>query len=84
MLDIEQTVQLVEFPPEKIEVLWRMLDALSDDVREILVLRYMLGWKVKQVAQYLGMTDNNVSVKIRRALKSLHSEWLRLQENDNE
>ena len=69
---------------EKIEVLWRMLDALSDDVREILVLRYMLGWKVKQVAQYLGMTDNNVSVKIRRALKSLHSEWLRSQENDNE
>lgn len=69
---------------EKIEILWRMLDTLSDDGREILVLRYMLGWKVKQMAQYLGMTDNNVSVKIRRALKSLYSEWLRLQEKDNE
>jgi RNA polymerase sigma-70 factor (ECF subfamily) len=69
---------------EQIEILWRILDILSDDVREILVLRYMLGWKVKQVAQYLGITDNNVSVKIRRALKNLYSEWLRLQEKDNE
>jgi len=69
---------------EQVETLWRMLDTLSDDAREILVLRYVLGWKVKQVAQYLGIADNNISVKIRRALKSLHSEWLQLQEKDNE
>lgn len=69
---------------EQVEILWRMLGTLSEDAREILVLRYMLGWQVKQVATYLDMTENNVSVTIRRALKSLQREWSQLQEKDNE
>jgi RNA polymerase sigma-70 factor, ECF subfamily len=69
---------------EQVEILWRMLDNLPEDVREILVLRYMLGWKVKQIASYLGKTENNVSVTIRRALKNLQSGWPRVQEKDNE
>ena len=69
---------------EQVEILWRMLGALSEDVREILVLRYMLGWQVKQVAAHFGMTENNASVTIRRALKNLQREWSQLQEKDNE
>jgi len=69
---------------EQVEILWRMLGTLSEDVREILVLRYMLGWQVKQVAIYFGMTENNVSVTIRRALKSIQREWSQLQEKDHE
>lgn len=69
---------------EQITILWRMLGTLSEDVHEMLVLRYILGWQVKQVAAYLGMKENNVSVTIRRALKSLQRDWPQSQENDHE
>ena len=69
---------------EQIETLWRMLGTLTDDIREMLVLRYMLGWQVKQVAHYLEMNENNVSVTIRRTLKSLQRDWPQSQEKDDE
>jgi RNA polymerase sigma-70 factor (ECF subfamily) len=67
---------------EQINILWRMLGTLPEDVREMLVLRYMLGWQVKQVALHLGTSENNVSVTIRRALKGLQRDWP--QEKDHE
>jgi DNA-directed RNA polymerase specialized sigma24 family protein len=48
------------------------------------VLRYLLGWHVKQVADYLKMNENTVSVTIRRALKSLQRDWPDWQEKDHE
>jgi RNA polymerase sigma-70 factor, ECF subfamily len=69
---------------EQITILWRLLGMLSEDVREMLVLRYILGWRVKQISNYFGITENNVSVIIRRALKSLRRDWTQLQEKDNE
>lgn len=69
---------------EQVKVLWHMLGTLPEDGREILILRYMLGWQVKQVATHLDLTENNVSVTIRRALKSLRSGWPQQQEKDNE
>ena len=69
---------------EQIAILWGMLGTLVEDVREILVLRYILGWQVKKVASHLGMNENNVSVTIRRALKSLQRDWPQSQEKDNE
>lgn len=69
---------------EQITILWRLLGMLSEDIREMLVLRYILGWQVKQISNYLGITENNVSVTIRRALKSLQRDWPQLQEKDNE
>ena len=69
---------------EQITTLWHMLGTLPEDVREMLVLRYILGWQVKQIATYLGINENNVSVTIRRALKSLQRDWPQTQENDHE
>jgi RNA polymerase sigma-70 factor (ECF subfamily) len=69
---------------EQIAILWRMLGMLPDEVREILVLRYLLGWQVKQIAAHLGINENNVSVTIRRALKSLRNAWPTEQEKDHE
>ena len=69
---------------EQIAVLWQMLDTLSNDVREMLVLRYMLGWQVKQIAAHLDMHDNNVTVTIKRTLKNLQRDWQQTQERDNE
>ena len=69
---------------EQIETLWHLLGTLREDVREMIVLRYILGWQVKQVAEHLHVSDNNVSVTIRRALKSLQRDWPQSQEKDNE
>jgi RNA polymerase sigma-70 factor (ECF subfamily) len=69
---------------EQIKTLWQMLNTLSEEVREMLVLRYMLGWQVNQIAGYLEMSENNVSVTIRRALKGLQRDWHQSQENDHE
>jgi len=55
--------------------LWHLLQSLPDDRREMLVLRYMLGWQVKQIAQYLNMEENTVSVYIRRSLEQIRHNW---------
>jgi RNA polymerase sigma-70 factor (ECF subfamily) len=60
---------------EQRRVLLRTLDNLPDRQREILVLRYMLGWPVKLIARHLDMLPNTVSVNIRRALKRLRQDW---------
>ena len=69
---------------EQIAILWKMLNTLSEEVREMLVLRYILDWQVKQVAHYLEMNENTVSVAIRRALKSLQRDWPDSREKDYE
>jgi RNA polymerase sigma-70 factor (ECF subfamily) len=55
--------------------LWKMLESLPDETREIIVLRYILGWQVKRIATHLDMTENNVSVNIRRTLSRLKNDW---------
>ena len=38
---------------------------------EILVLRYVMGWQVKQIAAHLEMPENTISVYLRRATRRL-------------
>jgi RNA polymerase sigma factor (sigma-70 family) len=60
---------------EQFKHLWQVLQNLPDDKREMLVLRYMLGWKVKQIAEYLQKEENTVSVYIRRSLEQIRHNW---------
>ena len=60
---------------EQFKHLWQVLQNLPDDKREMLVLRYMLGWKVKQIAEYLQKEENTVSVYIRRCLEQIRQGW---------
>jgi RNA polymerase sigma-70 factor (ECF subfamily) len=60
---------------EQFKRLWQVLQNLPDDKREMLVLRYMLGWKVKQIAEYLQKEENTVSVNIRRCLEQIRQGW---------
>jgi RNA polymerase sigma-70 factor (ECF subfamily) len=60
---------------EQRRLLSTMLHTLTDRQREILILRYILGWRVKNIASYLDMTPNTVSVTIRRTLDRLRREW---------
>jgi RNA polymerase sigma-70 factor, ECF subfamily len=51
--------------------IWQALQNLADEKREIIVLRYMLGWKVKEIAELLGKEENTISVIIRRCMDEI-------------
>jgi RNA polymerase sigma-70 factor (ECF subfamily) len=82
---LDAMIVSVQHTPEELAInheqyihLWAVLQGLPDDRREMLVLRYMLGWQVKQIAQYLGMEENTVSVYIHRSLDQIRRDWSRL------
>jgi RNA polymerase sigma-70 factor (ECF subfamily) len=60
---------------EQFKHLWHILQNLSDDKREVMVLRYMLGWKVNQISKYLDKEENTISVYIRRCLEEIRHNW---------
>ena len=70
-LDPEEQTQI----REQVKTLWSLLHKLPDQHREILVLRYILGWQVQDIGNHLEMKENTVSVYIRRAIKRLRQNW---------
>lgn len=82
LIDPASLPELDVITREQLTILWQMLGRLPEDVREMLVLRYMLGWQVKQIASHLDMLENTVTVTIKRTLKNLQRDWS--QENDHE
>lgn len=60
---------------ERLEILLTAMQHIHPEQRELLVLRYVLGWQVKQIAEHLGMLENTVSVYLRRAIQSLREQW---------
>jgi RNA polymerase sigma-70 factor, ECF subfamily len=60
---------------EQSTILLKLLNAMQEEKREILVLRYMLGWSVNHIAEYLGKSPNAISQSLRRSLQSLREEW---------
>ena len=60
---------------EQYQTLGLLLNNLPYQQREMLVLRYMLGWQVKQIASHLNMAENTVSVYLRRILSRLRKDW---------
>jgi RNA polymerase sigma-70 factor (ECF subfamily) len=65
---------------ERQAILFRLLRSLADGPREMLVLRYLLGWHVHQIAAHFEIPENTVSVAIRRSLERLRQEWPQPQE----
>jgi RNA polymerase sigma-70 factor (ECF subfamily) len=60
---------------EQQQMLFDQLHQLSHDAREVLILRYILDWKVNQIAAYLQIPENTVSVSIHRALEKVQRNW---------
>jgi len=50
------------------------LAALDEDAREILVLRYFRGAKVREVAGFLGISVGNAKVRLLRAREALRKQ----------
>jgi RNA polymerase sigma-70 factor (ECF subfamily) len=57
------------------EGLWVRLGAIPAAAREMLVLRYLVGWKVNQIAAHMDIPENTVSVTMQRALEKLRTAW---------
>ena len=71
-----------EIPPEEyasrreqFNHLWQIIEKFPYDKRELMVLRYILGWNVNQIAKYLNKEENTVSVYIRRCLEEIRNNW---------
>jgi RNA polymerase sigma-70 factor, ECF subfamily len=75
---VDPAPELLAMTSEQKNVLRRLLASLSDENREIIVLRYMLGWQVNDIAQHMDMTENNTSVSIHRTLSKLREKWIEL------
>jgi RNA polymerase sigma-70 factor (ECF subfamily) len=60
---------------EQLQVLWSLVKKLPEDQREILTLRYVLGWPVKEIAAHLGILENTASQTIHRTLSRLRADW---------
>ncbi|MDX1992555.1 MAG: sigma-70 family RNA polymerase sigma factor [bacterium] len=56
---------------EQSQSLWKSLSRLPQQQQDILVLRYVLGWRVKAIADHLQVPENTISVTLRRALAKL-------------
>ncbi|GIV81171.1 MAG: RNA polymerase sigma factor [Anaerolineae bacterium] len=78
--DLSPEQQLIE--NERWQQLQAIVQTLSEQQREIIVLRYMLGWKVKQIAAHLGMAENTVSVTLRRIIQQLQTKVQEQQKED--
>jgi RNA polymerase sigma-70 factor (ECF subfamily) len=75
LLDVNTVPESETLTREQTAILWKLLESLPDETKEILVLRYMLEWQVNKIAAHLDMKENTVSVSIRRALSRLKNDW---------
>lgn len=53
------------------ESLWRHVNTLEDKYKEVITLRYMNDLSIKEIAQTLNESENNISVRIHRALDKI-------------
>lgn len=65
----------LQIKQEEAEELWRLLSDLRPEEREMLVLRYVFEWQVKDIAERLDIKPNTVSVTIQRSLARLGARW---------
>lgn len=69
--DQDQKTEAILLDHELSEHLIDALQILPETKREMVLLRYVLGWKVNQIAEYVSVPENTVSVTLRRSLQQL-------------
>lgn len=47
------------------------LKKLDDETKEMIVMRFLEGWKIKDIAKHLGKTENATRVAVHRAVKKI-------------
>ena len=67
---------------EQIEEMLSLLQGLPIEHREMITLRYILGWRVKDIGDFMDIPENTVSVTLRRAFKKIKTEWDLMETKD--
>jgi RNA polymerase sigma-70 factor, ECF subfamily len=60
---------------EQFQILWQLLKGLQTEQREIILLRYVFGWQVKEIAKLTNCNENTVSVNLHRTMKKIQQNW---------
>lgn len=75
------SIEAILVDSEQIQQVLDALQRLPFAQRDIFTLRYVVGWRVQAIANYLGAAENTVSVYLRRAVTKLQAE-LSLQDRE--
>ena len=81
-LEPESTPEQTAVHEEQQKFLLRLVADLPDEQREMIVLRYMLGWRVNAIARHMGASENKISVSLHRTLSKLRETWTELDSDD--
>lgn len=60
---------------ELTEILNKVIDQISPDYRDFLVLFYNYGHTIAEIAEIFGITESNAKMKLMRARKALRKKW---------
>jgi RNA polymerase sigma-70 factor (ECF subfamily) len=74
----EPTPEQTAIHEEQQKFLLRLLADLPEEQREVIILRYLLGWRVNDIARHLGVSENKISVSLHRTLSRLRERWMEL------
>jgi RNA polymerase sigma-70 factor (ECF subfamily) len=77
--EVQPTEELVSRREDE-KRLRSLLGILSIGQKELVALRYLLGWKVNKIADYLEVSENFISVNLHRIIERLRQQWLQLEE----
>ena len=77
-LNTESTPEQTAIQDEQETILFRLVADLPDEQREIIILRYLLGWRVNDIARHIGASENKISVSLHRTLSKLREKWTEL------
>lgn len=78
--DTDMTPEEIVISKETIEQTHICIEQLSEEQRQIIYLKYYHGYKNKEIAQVLGISETNVSSRLNRAKAALRK--MRKEKND--
>jgi RNA polymerase sigma-70 factor (ECF subfamily) len=82
-LQLEPTPEQVTIHDEQQRFLISLVEGLPDEQREIIVLRYLLGWRVNDIARHMGASENKISVSVHRTLSRLREKWMEMDSENH-
>jgi RNA polymerase sigma-70 factor, ECF subfamily len=82
-LDTEFTPEQIAIQDEQEKMLFRLVADLPDEPREIIVLRYLLGWRVNDIARHMGVSENKISMSLHRTLSKIREKWTEMDSGNH-
>ncbi len=74
LADRQASIEAILIEDDQLQQALEAIAGLPFLQRDILTLRYVLGWRVQAIAAHLGLAENTVSASLRRALAKLQAQ----------